>query len=258
MLPAVEFERVTKRYPLYSHLGSGLKSLLLQPKRIQAFLQNAHHLALEEISFRINPGESVALIGRNGAGKSTLLSLLAGVLKPTSGKVITRGRVAAMLELGAGFHPELTGRENIRLNATLLGLRQKDITRVIPAIIEFAEIGRFIDEPVRIYSSGMLARLGFSIMTQVSPDILLIDEVLAVGDIAFREKCLAVLQDYQKQGVTLLMVSHATKDIETFCDRVLWFENCQLQASGTPAEILPRYQAAMTSIPGSPAHRKHN
>ncbi|TDS84884.1 lipopolysaccharide transport system ATP-binding protein [Rahnella sp. BIGb0236] len=254
MLPAVEFDRVTKRYPLYSHLGSGLKSLLLHPNRIRALLQDSHHLALQDISFRIYPGESVALIGRNGAGKSTLLSLVAGVLRPTSGKVTTRGRVATMLELGAGFHPELTGRENIRLNATLLGLRQKDINRALPAIIDFAELGRFIDEPIRIYSSGMLARLGFSVMTQVSPDILLIDEVLAVGDLAFREKCLTVLQDFQRQGVTILFVSHNPKDIETFCDRVLWFENCHLQASGSSAEILPRYQGDITSRPRN--HRR--
>ncbi len=245
MLPAVEFLNVSKRYRLWSHLGSGIKSVLLKPARTRDFMRKSQYTALENISFSVQPGESVALIGRNGAGKSTLLSLLAGVLKPSEGKVITRGQVAAMLELGAGFHPELTGRENIRLNATLLGLRQREINSAIPAIMEYAGLGDFIDEPVRIYSSGMLARLGFSVMTQVSPDILLIDEVLAVGDQAFREKCLHTLRCFQRQGVTLLMVSHNPKDISDFCDRVLWFENQRLFDSGTPLEILPRYKKAL-------------
>ena len=150
-----------------------------------------------------------------------------------------------MLELGAGFHPELTGRENIALNATLLGLRREEVKRAMPAIIDFAELGRFIDEPVRIYSSGMLARLGFAVMTQISPDILLVDEVLAVGDAAFRQRCYEVLKRFRAQGVTLLFVSHNPKDIQQFCDRVLWFENHQMIADGSPNDILPLYQEAM-------------
>lgn len=251
MTAVIEFIHVSKRYRLWSHLSGGLKSMLLRPRLARNVIRQSHYLALDDISFSISPGESVALIGRNGAGKSTLLSLLAGVLRPSSGKVITRGRVAGMLELGAGFHPELTGRENIRLNATLLGLRQKEIERAMPDIVTYADIGRFIDEPVRIYSSGMLARLGFAVMSQISPDILLIDEVLAVGDQAFRQKCLATLRQFQQRGVTLLMVSHNPGDITAFCDRVLWFEDHRLYASGTPQELLPRYQKALLPPTGN-------
>lgn len=246
MQPVITFEHVSKRYPLYHHLGSGLKSLLLHPRQARALWRHRAHTALDDVSFAVLPGESVALMGRNGAGKSTSLSLVAGVLQPTLGKVTIRGRVASLLELGAGFHPELTGRENIRLNATLLGMTQAEIRRAMPRIIEFAGLGDFIDEPVRIYSSGMQARLGFAVITEVSPDILLIDEVLAVGDIAFRQRCLDVLKAFRRRGVTLLFVSHNPTDIRQFCDRVLWFENCRLVADGPPDELLPHYQAAMT------------
>ncbi|HDT2108509.1 TPA: ABC transporter ATP-binding protein [Enterobacter roggenkampii] len=251
MSAVVEFIHVSKRYRLWSRQGGGLKSMLLTPRLAREVIRESYHLVLDDINFSIQDGESVAIIGRNGAGKSTLLSLLAGVLRPSSGKVITRGRVAGMLELGAGFHPELTGRENIRLNATLLGLRQKEIDRAMPDIIAYADIGRFIEEPVRIYSSGMLARLGFAVISQISPDILLIDEVLAVSDQAFRQKCLATLRQFQQRGVTLLMVSHNPSDISAFCNQVLWFENHRLYASGTPQELLPRYQHALMDPTGN-------
>lgn len=247
-LKAVEFIDVSKDYPLWHHFGSGLKSLLLHPGQVRALLKQHRHTALENINFDISRGESVALVGRNGAGKSTLLGLVAGVLAPTTGSVQVQGRVASMLELGAGFHPELTGRENIYLNATLMGLRRSEITRALPAIIAFADLGRFIDEPVRIYSSGMLARLGFAVMSELSPDVLLIDEVLAVGDSAFRQRCYKVLKRFQARGVTLLFVSHNPTDIAQFCDRVLWFEHHKMVADGTPENILPLYQAAM--LPG--------
>lgn len=243
--PVITFDHVIKRYPLYHHLGSGLKSLLLHPRRALALWRHRAHTALDDVSFSVHSGESVALMGRNGAGKSTTLSLVAGVLQPSAGRVTVRGRVASLLELGAGFHPELTGRENIRLNATLLGMSQADIRQAMPRIIEFAGLGDFINEPVRIYSSGMQARLGFAVITEASPDILLVDEVLAVGDIAFRQRCLDVLTAFRKKGVTLLFVSHNPTDIRQFCDRVLWFENCRLVADGTPKKLLPRYQTAM-------------
>lgn len=244
--PAIVFDHVTKRYPLWHHLGSGLKSLLLHPRRARALWQHRVHTALDDVSFAVQPGESVALMGRNGAGKSTTLALVAGVLQPTAGRVMVQGRVASLLELGAGFHPELTGRENIRLNASLLGMSLEDIRKAMPRIIEFADLGDFIDEPVRIYSSGMQARLGFAVITEVSPDVLLIDEVMAVGDAAFRQRCLDVLNGFRQRGVTLLFVSHNPTDIRQFCDRVLWFENCRLVADGAPDELLPRYQALMT------------
>jgi lipopolysaccharide transport system ATP-binding protein len=245
MVVAIEFNRVTKSYPLYHHIGSGIKELIFNPKRALTLLSGRSYLAIEDISFNVKKGESVALIGRNGAGKSTSLGLVAGVIKPTSGSVITTGRVASMLELGGGFHPELTGRENIRLNATLLGLRRKQLNERIDKIIEFSELGEFIDEPIRVYSSGMLAKLGFSVITQVDPDILIIDEVLAVGDYAFQKKCIETINQFKEKGVTILFVSHNLTDIEKICDRVIWIENHKLRASGKANEILDLYRASM-------------
>ncbi|TPE15923.1 MULTISPECIES: ABC transporter ATP-binding protein [Pantoea] len=242
---AIEFTSVTKRYPLYHHIGSGIKELIFNPKRALTLLSGRSYLAIEDITFTVEKGESVALIGRNGAGKSTSLGLVAGVIKPTTGTVRTNGRVASMLELGGGFHPELTGRENIRLNATLLGLRRKQLNERIDKIIEFSELGEFIDEPIRVYSSGMLAKLGFSVITQVDPDILIIDEVLAVGDYAFQKKCIETINDFKSKGVTILFVSHNLSDIEKICDRVIWIENHRLKASGSAENVLKQYQSSM-------------
>ncbi|HCZ39555.1 MAG TPA: sugar ABC transporter ATP-binding protein [Brochothrix thermosphacta] len=242
---AIEFTSVTKRYPLYHHIGSGIKELIFNPKRALTLLTGRSYLAIEDITFTVEKGESVALIGRNGAGKSTSLGLVAGVIKPTAGTVRTTGRVASMLELGGGFHPELTGRENIRLNATLLGLRRKQLNERIDKIIEFSELGEFIDEPIRVYSSGMLAKLGFSVITQVDPDILIIDEVLAVGDYAFQKKCIDTINQFKARGVTILFVSHNLGDIEKICDRVIWIENHRLKASGSAENILQQYRSSM-------------
>lgn len=242
---AIEFISVTKRYPLYHHIGSGIKELIFNPRRALTLLSGRSYLAIEDISFTVKKGESVALIGRNGAGKSTSLGLVAGVIKPTTGTVKTNGRVASMLELGGGFHPELTGRENIRLNATLLGLRRKQLNERIDKIIEFSELGEFIDEPIRVYSSGMLAKLGFSVITQVDPDILIIDEVLAVGDYAFQKKCIETINKFKDKGVTILFVSHNLGDIEKICDRVIWIENHRLKASGNAENILQQYRSSM-------------
>lgn len=242
---AIEFKSVTKRYPLYHHIGSGIKELIFNPKRALTLLSGRSYLAIEDITFTVKKGESVALIGRNGAGKSTSLGLVAGVIKPTTGTVTTKGRVASMLELGGGFHPELTGRENIRLNATLLGLRRKQLNERIDKIIEFSELGEFIDEPIRVYSSGMLAKLGFSVITQVDPDILIIDEVLAVGDYAFQKKCIETINKFKSKGVTILFVSHNLDDIGKICDRVIWIENHRLKASGNAVNILQQYRSSM-------------
>ncbi|WP_259474285.1 ABC transporter ATP-binding protein, partial [Klebsiella pasteurii] len=182
---------------------------------------------------------------RNGAGKSTSLGLVAGVIKPTKGSVTTRGRVASMLELGGGFHPELTGRENIFLNATLLGLRRKEVLQRMDRIIEFSELGEFIDEPIRVYSSGMLAKLGFSVISQVEPDILIIDEVLAVGDISFQAKCIKTIKEFKNRGVTILFVSHNMSDVEKICDRVVWIENHRLREIGSAERIIELYKQAM-------------
>lgn len=245
MTVAIEFKNVTKRYPLYHHIGSGIKELVFNPKRALSMLSGRSYLAIEDISFQVKKGESVALIGRNGAGKSTSLSLVAGVIKPTSGSVAVYGRVASMLELGGGFHPELTGRENIRLNATLLGLRRKELNQRIDKIIEFSELGEFIDEPIRVYSSGMLAKLGFSVITQVDPDILIIDEVLAVGDISFQRKCINTINEFKKKGVTILFVSHSMSDIENVCNKVIWIENHKVRKIGDSKVVIADYKEFM-------------
>ncbi|MBK0092094.1 ABC transporter ATP-binding protein [Erwinia sp. S59] len=245
MTVAIEFKNVTKRYPLYHHIGSGIKELIFNPKRALTMLSGRSYLAIEDISFKVEKGESVALIGRNGAGKSTSLSLVAGVIKPTSGSVEVHGRVASMLELGGGFHPELTGRENIRLNATLLGLRRKELNKRIDKIIEFSELGDFIDEPIRVYSSGMLAKLGFSVITQVDPDILIIDEVLAVGDISFQRKCINTINEFKSKGVTILFVSHSMNDIEQVCNKVIWIENHKVRKIGDSKAVIADYKEFM-------------
>ncbi|HEB4872984.1 TPA: ABC transporter ATP-binding protein [Kluyvera ascorbata F0526] len=241
----IEFCNVTKEYPLYHHIGSGIKDLLFHPRRAMSLLKGRKYLAIENISFAVNKGESVALIGRNGAGKSTSLGLVAGVLKPSSGEVKVTGRVASMLELGGGFHPELTGRENIVLNATLLGLRRSEVYKKLDKIIEFSELGDFIDEPIRVYSSGMLAKLGFSVISQVDPDVLIIDEVLAVGDIAFQRKCIETIKAFKAKGVTILFVSHSMTDVRKVCDKVIWVENHRLKAIGDADTVINKYVASM-------------
>lgn len=167
------------------------------------------------------------------------------MLKPSKGEVKVVGRVASMLELGGGFHPELTGRENIKLNATLLGLRRAEVNKRLDKIIEFSELGEFIDEPIRVYSSGMLAKLGFSVISQVDPDVLIIDEVLAVGDIAFQRKCIETINEFRKRGVTILFVSHSMNDVMKICDKVVWVENHRLKAIGEASSIVDEYVASM-------------
>lgn len=216
--------------------------MLLSPFKTYRMLKSNKYQALKELSFSVEKGETVALIGRNGAGKSTTLSLIAGVMKPSSGQVIVNGNIAPMLELGGGFHFELTGRENIILNGCLLGLSKKEIVSKLDAIIEFSELGLFIDQPIRTYSSGMLARLGFSIISQMEPDIIIIDEVLAVGDHGFQEKCYKTIQSFKEQGTTILLVSHNMNDVMNLCDRVIWIENHKIKATGKPEDVVPMYE----------------
>lgn len=241
MTLAISVKNVTKKFPLYHYINSSLKNIILHPKGIYNFIKGSRYLALENISFDIKKGESVALIGRNGSGKSTMLSLIAGVLKPTQGTIRLNGRVASMLELGGGFHPELTGRENIRLNAILLGMTKKEVNKRIDSIIEFSELAEFIDQPIRIYSSGMLAKLGFAVVTSVNPDILIIDEVLAVGDVEFQKKCLKTIKSFKDQGVTIFLVSHNMEDVKNFCDKVVWIENHKVKKIGNPEVIGVEY-----------------
>lgn len=205
--------------------------------------------ALREVTMQVQAGETFGVVGRNGAGKSTLLKVVCRVLRPTGGRVVIRGRVAPLLELGAGFHPDLTGRENIIMNATILGHSRSEILHSIDEIIAFSELDGFIDSPIRTFSSGMTARLGFAVATQFRPDILLLDEVLSVGDLGFQEKCLARIRRFRDQGTSILLVSHSVATIADHCDRVAWLENGLLAAVGTPSEVLPRYEAAMISDP---------
>jgi ABC-type polysaccharide/polyol phosphate transport system ATPase subunit len=189
----------------------------------------------------VERGESLAVVGPNGAGKSTLLSLVAGLTKPDRGTVTVNGRVAALLELGAGFHPDLTGHENVRLNASLLGLNRSRANRVYDEIVEFSGIGEYINEPLRTYSTGMMMRLAFSIAVNMEPEVLLIDEVLAVGDAAFQVKCLEKIRSLRKSGKTLLCVSHAQSMIRDFCDRAIWLDHGQLIMTGTITEVTEAY-----------------
>ncbi len=237
----ISFRNVTKHYPLYHHMTSGLKRLIFNLPRAIKEMRQTRFTALENISFEIQKGESVAFVGRNGAGKSTTLGLIAGVLKPSLGDVVVNRRVSPLLELGGGFHPDLSGLENIRLNGVLLGLSRKQVAKKVDAIIEFSELEEFIDQPVRSFSSGMLARLGFSVVANLDPQILLVDEVLAVGDSAFQAKCMDRMLAFKKTGVTIVLVSHSAGDVERMCDRAIWIDQHRLKIDSTSSEVLREY-----------------
>lgn len=198
--------------------------------------------ALKGISFVIRKGETVAIIGRNGSGKSTILKIIAGVYRPTAGQVSVSGQVGALIELGAGFHPDLTGRENIVINGLLLGLSKQEIQSREQQILDFAELGDFIDSPVKQYSSGMFMRLGFAIATEIDPDILLIDEILAVGDESFKHKCVARIDDFRRRGKTIVFVSHNLAAVRQLCHRALMIDGGVLLADGPADELIARYE----------------
>lgn len=233
----IEFAGVSKSF----RHGAGARLLR---GHIQQWLRGGsagRFFALRDVSFRLEAGESMAVVGRNGAGKSTLLSLVAGLARPDSGRVTVEGRVAALLELGSGFHPDLTGLENLSLNASLLGLSRRRTEEVSGAIAAFADIGDFLREPLRTYSTGMLMRLAFAIAVHVDPDILIIDEVLAVGDQAFQAKCFERIRQFRTEGKTLLFVSHATKLVSEICSRGLWLEHGRVVMEGSAGEVLEAY-----------------
>ena len=219
--PMIEFAGVGKAYALALHRGGGIKNLILNPPRALRNMRAENRVVLEDFSLRIAGGESIAVMGRNGAGKSTLLSLIAGVIRPTTGMLTVNGSVSPLLELGAGFHPELTGRDNVMLNGVLLGMRRAEVAARMDRIVAFAELADAIDEPVRTFSTGMVARLGFSVAAHLDPEILLIDEVLAVGDTAFQAKCIAKIHEFRRRGVTIVFVSHEVKHIRELCDRAV-------------------------------------
>lgn len=238
--PIVEFKHVSKRYKLYSSNRQRLLSVFFKHMKIKT------KDAVKDVSFSIMPGESVALVGSNGAGKSTILKMITGVCFPTTGEIDVRGRVSALLELTAGFESEMTGRENIYLRGTTLGLTKDEIQKLEPTIIEFADIGEYIDQPVRSYSSGMRARLGFAINANVEPEILIVDEALSVGDQNFKNKCLdKVRQLIADDNITLLLVTHNSSTAKQFCQRGIFIKSGAIQFDGTVEDAVDRYEATI-------------
>lgn len=212
-------------------------------RRLQRRVRYKDFLALDNVNLEVRPGEIFGVIGRNGAGKSTLLKVASRVLAPTRGRVFLGGKVSPLLELGAGFHPELTGRENVMLNGTLLGYTLRQLEDRMDEIIDFAELGSFIEAPLRTYSSGMAARLGFAVVSAWQPEILLVDEVLAVGDEAFKRKCQVRMQSFRDAGSTILMVSHDMTTIEELCERAAWLDRGRIRSVGAPAGVIAEYRA---------------
>ena len=235
--PAIVVDDVSKRFRLYKERSSSLK------ERVTALRRSVYdeYWALKDVSFAVPRGSTFGLIGHNGSGKSTLLRLMAGIHRPTSGKVHVDGRVSALLELGAGFHPDLTGRENIYLNGSILGLNRKTINSKIDQIVEFAGLGEFIDTPVKIYSSGMFVRLGFSVAVHVDPDILIIDEVIAVGDEDFQRRCFDHLYRLRSNGSTIVMVTHSLNLVQQMCDNAAWLDHGELKALGAAPDVVHHY-----------------
>ena len=240
-MPVITFENVTKNYTLYHGLTGGFKNFLFRLPGAIKQIRDSEYCVLKNISFKVNAGETIGIIGRNGAGKSTLLGLMAGVLIPSTGKVEVKGKVAPLLELGGGFHPDLTGIDNIILNGVLLGLSRKEVARKIEEIIKFADLGDYIGQPIRTYSAGMLARLGFSVAAHLEPEIILVDEVLSVGDADFQKKCLSKMLEFKQSGVTIVFISHSMEDVRTICDRVIWIEEHRVRMVGDAGAVTKAY-----------------
>ena len=234
---AVEVCHMTKKFKIYFDKGYTLKEKMLFRKRRSHEERNV----LNGLSFAVKKGEAVGLIGHNGCGKSTTLKLLTKIMYPDSGTVEMRGRISSLLELGAGFHPDLSGRENIYINASIFGMTKKEIDEKIQDMIEFSELEAFIDQPVRTYSSGMYMRLAFSVAINVHADILLIDEILAVGDASFQEKCFNRLRRLKSEGITIVIVSHSLAQIEQICDRSIWLDSGVIRENGDPEEVHRHY-----------------
>ena len=243
MKAAIEIDHASKiyrRYP-YRRRFSTLKSAIVGRKLLGNIKNTGAFTAVNQISLSVAQGSAFGIIGRNGSGKSTLLKLVAGITKPTSGQVRVNGRVSALIELGAGFHPEISGRENVFVNGVMLGLSKREVAERFDAIVEFAEIEKFIDAPVKTYSSGMYMRLGFAVAVHVDPDILIVDEVLAVGDEGFNLKCLDKFAEFKRQGKTIILVSHGLPIVEQFCDEAIWLDHGKMRAHGDPRRVVADY-----------------
>ncbi len=240
---AITVTNASKVYRRYSHRRqfSTLKSALLSRSLIRDLRPDETFSAVRDVTFNVRAGQTLGVIGRNGSGKSTLLKLVAGISKPTSGTVDVVGRISALIELGAGFHPEISGRENVFINGIMLGLSKREITRRFDEIVEFAEMKEFIDAPVKTYSSGMYMRLGFAVAIHVDPDVLLVDEVLAVGDEGFTHKCLDKFAEFKRRGKTILLVTHALGLVERFCDEALWMDVGRMKGIGDPKRVIGAY-----------------
>ncbi|HWE57384.1 MAG TPA: ABC transporter ATP-binding protein [Acidimicrobiales bacterium] len=233
----VEAVNVSKKFRLIHERNHSLKATVLRGRRVVA----EDFWALRDVSLQVNQGETFGLIGQNGSGKSTMLKCLTRILTPNEGHVEVNGKVSALLELGAGFHPELSGRENVFLNGAILGLPQSELKKRFDEIVDFAGVGEFIDEPVKNYSSGMYVRLGFSVAINVDPDVLFVDEVLAVGDEAFQRKCYDKFNELRSAGKTIVLVTHSMGSVDSLCDRVAWFSKGHLMKVGTPREVIEAY-----------------
>jgi ABC-type polysaccharide/polyol phosphate transport system ATPase subunit len=239
--PIIEFRGVSKTYPIYTSAGARLKELACL-NRIRCHRDFG---ALRDVTFEVFPGETFCIVGENGSGKSTLLQIVAGILQPTHGEVLVHGRVAALLELGSGFNPEFTGRDNVYLSAAILGLSRQEIDNRFPEIEEFAEIDEFIDQPVKTYSSGMAVRLAFAVAIHVNPEILLVDEALSVGDLYFRQRCMRKVHEMRANGITIVFVSHSIGDVQLVGDRAMWLDGGEVREIGATEEVVNKYMAAM-------------
>src|SRR5207249_2743037 len=242
MTPAIELTNVTKIYRRYTgRQFSTLKSALLQRSILRDLQPSETFPALTDVSFSVPKGATYGVMGRNGSGKSTALKLVAGITKPTSGTVRVQGRISALIELGAGFHPEISGRENVFINGIMLGLSKREIQERFDEIVDFAELREFINAPVKTYSSGMYMRLGFAVAIHVNPDVLLVDEVLAVGDEGFTHKCLDKFAEFRRRNKTILLVTHSLNLVERFCDEALWLDGGHAMAHGDPKRVVGAY-----------------
>jgi len=242
--PIIRVDNVTQCFRVIQERPDTLRELFSKLFRRQSGFHNFE--AVKNASFDVPAGQTLALIGRNGSGKSTLLKIIAGVYRPTTGSVDVHGTIAPLIELGAGFHHELTGRENILLNGLLMGYSKREMKAREQSIIDFAEIGEFIDSPVKQYSSGMYARLAFAVATEVDPQILVVDEILGVGDMGFKEKCFARMRNFRQAGKTILLVTHSMKDVEELCDRAILIEHGSILVDGRPGEAIAMFRSLLT------------